>query len=148
MLAGIGVGSIPRPGVVRSPWVAWGAALVTLSVPLQPRPMGATRSPIVSRDSYALARWTADRYDVADVGVAAPDLEPFTLWIAGLRRALDPDPAIALLPFSTRWSAWPEGDTTEHYLLVSGNRLVARYAARPGVALVRRQGSAALFERV
>ena len=147
VLAGIGVGSIPRPGFVRSPWVAWAAALVTVLVPLQPRLMGTTLSPIVSSDSYALARWTADRYDVADVGLAGPELEPFTLWIVGLRRPLDPDPAVVLLPFSTRWADWPLGPTSEHYLLVSGNRLVARYAARHGVELVRRQRSAALFER-
>ena len=148
VVAGIGVGMINVPRWARSRAVAFGAAVVTVLVPLQPRTMANTRYPVVSRDAYDLAIWAGDRHDVTDIGLAGPDLEPFTLWIAGLRRPLDPDPAIVLLPFSTRWNAWPKGDTTEHYLLVSGKRLVARYAHRPGVKLVRRQGHAALFKRI
>ncbi len=149
VVAGVGVGSILRPAMLRSRVVALGAAFVMVIVPWQPRMMGTTRQPIVSADGYALARWAATWYNTTDIGLAGPELEPFTLWIAGLRRPLDSDAVMEeLVPRATRWADWPTGDTKEHYLLVSGNRLVARYAHRPGVKLVRRQGSAALFKRV
>ena len=149
VVAGIGVGSLVPPLTLRSRVVALGAAFVTVLVPWQPRMMGTTRQAIVSADGYALARWAAARYNTTDIGLAGPELEPFTLWIAGLRRPLDSDAVMEeLVPRAKRWADWPTGNTTEHYLLVSGNRLVARYAHRPGVTLVRRHGSAALFKRV
>ena len=148
VVAGIGVGSMLRPAMWRSRVVALGAAFVMVIVPWQPRMMGTTRQPIVSADGYALARWAASRYNTTDIGLAGPELEPFTLWIAGLRRPLDTDAVMEeLVPRAKRWADWPIGDTKEKYLLVSGNRLVRRYAHRSGVKMVRRQGDAALFKR-
>lgn len=125
-----------------------GALMLTAFIPLQPRTMNATRAPLVSHDGYALARWVAQHYDVTDVGLAGRELEPFTLWYIGLRRPVVSGADIAMLvPRSTRWEAWPAGDRPEHYLLVTGPRFIEIYSARPGVTLVRRQGTAALLER-
>ena len=147
VIAGVGIGALPKPQWAQSRTVAALVAAITVMLPWQPRIMSNTRYPVVSHEAYDLARWAADHYDVTDIGVVGPDLEPFFLWIDGLRRPLDPDPGVALLPVSTHWADWPLGPEKEHLLLVSGRRSVARYRARPNVTLVRQQGDAALFKR-
>lgn len=140
--------------------------LTVLAVASRPMARSGVAVPLVSRDATELADWAHDNLDVQDVGIAGPGLEPYTLWFAALLRPVPPDPpnldastAVALYlrgpapassPVtlaSTRWSAWPQGPSTERYLLISGLPEVRAYLRRPGVSLLRQQGTAAILER-
>ena len=148
VIAGSGVAALVPMGGVRTRAFAVAAAIVTMVVPFQPRILALTRTPIVSADGYALARWAGLRFDPTDIGLAGPGLEPYVLWWAGIRRPIPVDPNDhAEVPTFTRWADWPARGPATRYLLVSGRELADRYAQRPGVRLVRRLGTAALFER-
>lgn len=141
-------------------------AIAVLAVASRPQPLSGVAVPLVTRDAAELGSWARTHLDVRTVGIAGPGLEPYTLWFAALLRPIPADPpnldastAVAgylrgsapdgtpITLASTRWAAWPEGPSTEAYLLVSGLPLLNGYLGRPGVTVVRRQGNAAILKR-
>ena len=151
---------------LRPPLALAVSVIAVLAVSSRPKPLSGVAVPLVSRDATTLGTWAREHLDVRSVGVVGPGLEPYTLWFSALLRPVPTDPAgldastavatylrgdapanTPLTLVSTRWSAWPQGPSTESYLLVSGLPLVRTYSARSGVKILRRQGAAAILER-
>lgn len=142
-------------------------SVAVLAVASRPKPLTGAAVPLVSRDASVLGSWARHHLDVRAVGIAGPGLEPYTLWFAALLRPIPSDPtgldastavatylrgeAAANTPItlaSTRWASWPEGSSTERYLLVSGLPLIDDYLTRTGVTVLRRRGNAAILRRL
>lgn len=142
------------------------SSIVLLAVASRPKPLSGVSTQVAQRDAYELTRWAAHHLPSGSVGIVGPGLEPYTLWNAALWSPTDtPRDAsgfYTLIDYlaggtglgalsggrSVRWADWPAGTTTEEYLLASGDGFAARYGARVGVAVVRRNGHAVLFRRV
>ena len=151
---------------IRTPAALAVTIVAVLAVASRPKPLSGVAVPLVSREATTLGTWARQHLDVRRVGVVGAGLEPYTLWFSALLRPVPTDPAgldastavatylrgdapanTPLTLASTRWSAWPQGPSTEKYLLVSGLPFVNAYLDRPGVRVLRRQGAAAILQR-